>query len=120
MSDGSALLRAICENPADDTARLVYADWLEEQDDGVHGPRPRLKVYRGTGGGLTQGREDVEIKDADGDTLLMKGVGGFGEPMLMVRVTQEGEEANVNLTREQARKLAEWLLEWFELRGKKP
>lgn len=31
MTDGEALLRAILENPADDTARLVYADWLEEQ-----------------------------------------------------------------------------------------
>ncbi|MCI0701308.1 MAG: TIGR02996 domain-containing protein [Planctomycetia bacterium] len=29
-SDGEALFRAICENPADDTARLVYADWLQE------------------------------------------------------------------------------------------
>jgi uncharacterized protein (TIGR02996 family) len=29
-SDGEALFRAICAQPADDTARLVYADWLEE------------------------------------------------------------------------------------------
>lgn len=29
-SDGDALFRAVCENPADDTPRLVYADWLEE------------------------------------------------------------------------------------------
>jgi uncharacterized protein (TIGR02996 family) len=29
-SDGDTLFRAICENPADDTPRLVYADWLEE------------------------------------------------------------------------------------------
>src|SRR5262245_21618304 len=31
-SDGEALFRAVCENPADDTPRLVYADWLEEND----------------------------------------------------------------------------------------
>ena len=26
-------LRAICENPEDDTVRLVYADWLDENGD---------------------------------------------------------------------------------------
>ena len=29
-TDGDALFRAICENPAEDTPRLVYADWLQE------------------------------------------------------------------------------------------
>jgi uncharacterized protein (TIGR02996 family) len=29
-SDGDALFRAVCEYPADDTPRLVYADWLDE------------------------------------------------------------------------------------------
>lgn len=30
MTDGDALLKAILASPADDTARLVYADWLDE------------------------------------------------------------------------------------------
>ena len=30
MSDHAAFLRAIASDPADDTARLVYADFLEE------------------------------------------------------------------------------------------
>lgn len=30
MNDGAALLRAIIENPDEDTPRLMYADWLEE------------------------------------------------------------------------------------------
>lgn len=30
---GAALLANITDNPADDTIRLVYADWLEEQGD---------------------------------------------------------------------------------------
>jgi uncharacterized protein (TIGR02996 family) len=30
MSDGDALFRAVCEQPWEDTPRLVYADWLEE------------------------------------------------------------------------------------------
>lgn len=29
-AEQAAFVRAICENPADDTARLVYADWLQE------------------------------------------------------------------------------------------
>jgi uncharacterized protein (TIGR02996 family) len=32
MSDHDAFLAAICENPDDDTPRLVFADWLEERD----------------------------------------------------------------------------------------
>src|SRR5437870_4931167 len=30
MSDQAALLAAICAHPDDDTLRLVYADWLDE------------------------------------------------------------------------------------------
>jgi uncharacterized protein (TIGR02996 family) len=30
ISDGSALFRAVRENPADNNPRLVYADWLQE------------------------------------------------------------------------------------------
>lgn len=33
MNEEAAFLSAIRENPADDTARLVYADWLDEQGD---------------------------------------------------------------------------------------
>ena len=29
-SDGDALFRAICELPGEDTPRLMYADWLQE------------------------------------------------------------------------------------------
>ena len=33
MNDtGRALLAAVCNDPADDAARLIYADWLEERD----------------------------------------------------------------------------------------
>lgn len=32
-SDRRSFLRAICENPADDVSRLVYADWLEENGE---------------------------------------------------------------------------------------
>jgi uncharacterized protein (TIGR02996 family) len=33
MNDREALLRAVCENPDDDTPRLVFADWLEEHGE---------------------------------------------------------------------------------------
>ena len=33
MSTESALLRAVRDNPDDDTVRLVYADFLDEQGD---------------------------------------------------------------------------------------
>lgn len=33
MTDREALLRSVCENPDDDLARLVFADWLDEHDE---------------------------------------------------------------------------------------
>jgi uncharacterized protein (TIGR02996 family) len=38
MSDRDALLRAIIDNPAEDTPRLVFADWLDENADGFPTP----------------------------------------------------------------------------------
>jgi uncharacterized protein (TIGR02996 family) len=40
VGEEAAFLNAIRENPADDTARLVYADWLEERND------PRAEYIR--------------------------------------------------------------------------
>ncbi len=42
MSDEAALLAAIAASPGDETARLVYADWLQEQDRGTEAVRQRL------------------------------------------------------------------------------
>ncbi len=33
MSEDEAFIRAIVDNPGDDTSRLVYADWLDDRDD---------------------------------------------------------------------------------------
>ncbi|MCI0701325.1 MAG: TIGR02996 domain-containing protein [Planctomycetia bacterium] len=41
MSDEAAFLRAIQANPADSTAKLVYADWLDE-----HGEQERAEYVR--------------------------------------------------------------------------
>ncbi len=37
MNEEAALLAAVCDTPADDTARLVFADYLQEQGGNVHG-----------------------------------------------------------------------------------
>jgi uncharacterized protein (TIGR02996 family) len=40
MHEEDGFLAAICQTPADDVARLVFADWLDEQDD----PTCKLKA----------------------------------------------------------------------------
>jgi uncharacterized protein (TIGR02996 family) len=40
-------LRAICENPEDDTVRLAYADWLDENGDPERAEFIRVHVERG-------------------------------------------------------------------------
>jgi uncharacterized protein (TIGR02996 family) len=42
--DEAAFLRAICAEPADDTPRLVYADWLEEHGQGERAEFIRVQV----------------------------------------------------------------------------
>lgn len=46
MNDGDALLAAILANPDDDTARLVYADWLQEHGDEDRAAFIRLQIER--------------------------------------------------------------------------
>jgi uncharacterized protein (TIGR02996 family) len=43
-SDERAFLDAICEQPDDDTSRLVYADWLAEHDDPDRGEFIRVQI----------------------------------------------------------------------------
>ena len=42
-SDQKQLLRAILENPDEDTPRLMYADWLDEHDDAARAEFIRLQ-----------------------------------------------------------------------------
>jgi uncharacterized protein (TIGR02996 family) len=44
MTERDALLRAVCENPEDDTPRLVFADWLQE--NGNESDRARAEFIR--------------------------------------------------------------------------
>ncbi len=51
MPENAALLAAIIANPAEDTPRLAYADWLDENGDGP-GPAGACEhTRRGTGAG---------------------------------------------------------------------
>ena len=54
MSDEAAFLRAICEHPDEDTPRLVFADWLDEQGDDANAAwaeliRVQVPLARGPG-----------------------------------------------------------------------
>src|SRR5687768_10542598 len=61
MSDEAAFLDALKVNPADDTTRLVYADWLDEQNESAKGQYLRAVVD------LTQlAGGTVEYNDAAG------------------------------------------------------
>jgi uncharacterized protein (TIGR02996 family) len=46
--DGEALLRAICEQPWEDTPRLMYADWLEENGQPERAEFIRLQIELAT------------------------------------------------------------------------
>ena len=46
MTDGDALLAAIIANPDDDTPRLIYADWLQENGDEDRAEFIRLQLER--------------------------------------------------------------------------
>ena len=44
ISDGEALLRAICEQPWENTPRLIYADWLDENGNPGRAEFIRLQI----------------------------------------------------------------------------
>jgi uncharacterized protein (TIGR02996 family) len=46
MTDGNALLAVIIANPDDDTPRLVYADWLQENGQPERTEFIRLQIER--------------------------------------------------------------------------
>ncbi len=65
--DGTLLLRAILDNPAEDTPRLVFADWLEENGQGERAEfiRVQCEIARleGWTGGCDPVGEDACITD---------------------------------------------------------
>lgn len=75
--EGDAFLRAICTEPADDTARLVYADWLEEQEQVERAEFIRVQVElakRGPGCSdhVCRVREDGSIEKCENCLLRQR------------------------------------------------
>src|SRR5262249_20802400 len=68
-------LRAILENPDDDTPRLVYADWLEERDD-PRGEFIRVQCRLARMSGEDPLRPDLEARERD--LLASHGEGWVG------------------------------------------
>jgi uncharacterized protein (TIGR02996 family) len=64
MSDGDALLRAILRQPEEDTPRLVYADWCDENGQPHRAECIRAQIKYAQGGGWTPATcvRDVEEK----------------------------------------------------------
>ncbi|AMV25784.1 hypothetical protein VT84_15410 [Gemmata sp. SH-PL17] len=59
MNERSALFANVLENPSDDTARLVLADWLDEHDEDVFGRFLRAGVT------ASRFRDEALIDDPD-------------------------------------------------------
>ena len=70
MNEDEAFIRAIVDNPGDDTPRLVYADWLDDRDD----PRGRY---------LRAEREVVET----GDIARLRELAAELDPVWVARVS---------------------------------
>lgn len=68
MSEDDALLRTVIDRPGDDTARLVYADWLDDRDD------PRGPFLRAEAGGR--------------DTHTLRALAAKLDPLWVARVSR--------------------------------
>jgi uncharacterized protein (TIGR02996 family) len=68
MTDGYALLRAIEADPEDDTPRLVYADWLDEQGGEVRAARAeyiRVQCELARSGLAEDRRKQLQKREAE-------------------------------------------------------
>jgi uncharacterized protein (TIGR02996 family) len=57
MSDEDALLAAIAEHPAEDTPRLMYADWLEEHGEHIRAEFIRVQIEIARADNLSQSEQ---------------------------------------------------------------
>lgn len=59
MKEEEAFIAALRENPLDDTSRLVFADWLDDQElSGGEYLRAEVALYRATGDDVAKARKD--------------------------------------------------------------
>ncbi len=78
MTDREALHRAICANPDEDTPRLVYADWLQENGEAERAAfvRAQIEVAR-----AEPFSPQARAAAAKADELLKKNRKEWGEPV---------------------------------------
>lgn len=77
MTDGDALLAAILANPDEDTPRLAFADWLEENGDHDRAEFIRVQVERArlaAGGEPPSGPQAAELRARE---QVLLGARGF-------------------------------------------
>ncbi len=67
MNERDALLRAICDNPDDDTPRLVIADWLQEHGEDERAEFIRLQIV------LAHGNADSALLEREKALLAAHG-----------------------------------------------
>ena len=65
MTDEQAFLNALKANPADDTTRLVYADWLDEHGDPLRAEFIRVQCELATGRGEYPARKALWVRQWD-------------------------------------------------------
>lgn len=101
MSDEIALRAAVCANPDDDTARLVYADWLDEH--GTPDPAGRARSSGGAGPGTSAKRAafirakiaEHRLDSADTAAAVVSDSIGFGSEHGHDRVDWSAVDAGV-------------------------
>lgn len=72
MSERAAFINAILDNPADDTARLVFADWLEEHGEPERAEFIRVQIE------ADKLPEDVRLRNDPGARIAGKHGAAFG------------------------------------------
>ena len=82
MNERDALMRTICENPDDDTPRLVFADWLQENGDEERAEFIRVQIELcGLPDGKTKQKRQVREKE-----LLDAHIDEWGAPFRQFEV----------------------------------
>ena len=74
MTERDALLKAVCDHPDDDTPRLVFADWLQEngEEERAEFIRLQIQLHRGRFRPSEEARLERRLKKFRGHTERLK------------------------------------------------
>jgi len=73
VDEREVLIQTILDNPADDAARLVYADWQQEHGDEAHAELIRLQCARAAKKGKPGARERELLNRPENAVLIERG-----------------------------------------------